>query len=387
MANHARLFSASGSKTWLSCAAAATAQLEYDNNSNVHADLGTLVHKVGDLCLASKDSRDAEHYIGKDLKKYFPDGLLVSTVFPADMAPPIQSYIDYCRALQTRDSVMMVENRVSYRPWIAKEARGKKNEEGFGTADCLIVSDNILHCIDYKNGSGVHVDVKNNTQAMLYALGVYNELSFLYDFDKITMHIVQPRKQNICEWTISVKALLRFGKAVTKRSRQAVSKNPKFTPTPEGCQWCRKGMAGDCDALIAHTLAITSALFDDMTNPDKRTLLDNKKLILSTIAAVEKNVIATLEAGDEFDGYKLVEGRTTRKWTEDAADYLQENYDPDEIYLTKIIGVTLGDKLLSKEEMSQHTFKAQGSPVLAPESDRRKSIQTDVTDEFSDVTS
>lgn len=371
---HAKLFPASGSKTWMSCAAAPTAQLEYENNSNIHADLGTLVHKVGDLCLASRDNRDADQYIGMDLKAYFPKGLMVSTVFPAEMAPYIQIYIDYCRALHTPDSKLMVENTVSYRPWIAKEARGKKDEEGFGTADCIVVNDSVCHIVDYKNGSGVLVEVIDNTQAMLYALGVYNELGFLYDFDKITMHIVQPRKHNICEWSISVKKLLKFAAKVTAQTRAAVQKNPPYNPTPDGCQWCRKGLAGDCDALIDYTLEITATLFDDMTTEDKRMLLDNKKLILSTIKSVEENVKGTLMTGEDFEGYKLVEGRSTRVWNEGAESYLKEYYDAEDIYKQSLIGVTAGDKLLTVEEMMQHTDKPAGKPTLAVQGDRRKAL-------------
>jgi hypothetical protein len=88
--------------------------------------------------------------------------------------------------------------------------------------------------------------------------------------------------------------------------------------------------------------------------------------------------------GKEWAGWKLVEGRSNRKYVSDAvvADVVENaGFDP---YERKILGVTAMQKLLGKsrfdELLSPYIEKPQGKPVLVPESDKRPAMSTAASD-------
>jgi len=378
MAAHAKL-SASGSSRWLTCSGSIEASKGYPNSSNIYADMGSLAHQVGELCL--RKNKDAEDYLGKDLKKHFPDGLLVPTTVPEDMIKPVQQYLDFARSFIRKNSTVMVEVRVNYSEYIGQP-------KSFGTADFICTNGDHVDIVDLKYGMGL-VSAVENTQAQLYALGVLNELDWLEDFKTVTVHIAQPRTRpaNFSSWDISVADLLKFAKYAKRRAKLALSKNAPRTASEKACEWCPA--RADCKTLHDHVTEVIGAMFDDMTtlsDDHKHKLILNKKLILNFIKAVETSVTESLLAGEDVSGFYLGVGRSTRRWSEEAEEYLQENYDPDEIYTQKLIGVTQGDKLLSRDEMQQHTMKPDGLPVLCLDGAKTKRyVLEDVSGDFEDV--
>ena len=60
------------------------------------------------------------------------------------------------------------------KPYIAVEVKLDLSvyiPEGFGTADCIIISGNELHIVDLKYGKSVAVSAEDNPQLKLYELG------------------------------------------------------------------------------------------------------------------------------------------------------------------------------------------------------------------------
>ena len=60
-------------------------------------------------------------------------------------------------------------------------------EQGFGTADCIIIADGTLRIIDYKHGLGVLVSADENPQMQCYALGALELFDGIYDIDQVSM--------------------------------------------------------------------------------------------------------------------------------------------------------------------------------------------------------
>ena len=212
---------------------------------------------------------------------------------------------------------------------------------------------------------------------MLYALGVFNDFHFMYQIEQFTVHIVQPRKNNISEWTISTEDLLVWADDIKKKAELALTPSAPRVPGDKQCQWCKA--KATCKALHDFTEETITGAFDDLSNINiltdlqLRTIVDNQKLIETFIKSVEAEVFARLEIGTPFPGYKLVEGRSTRQWTGDAQDLLEAELG-DDAYTKKLIGITAAQKLLGAGFVDDNTVKPQGRPTLAQETDKRIEI-------------
>lgn len=85
--------------------------------------------------------------------------------------------------------------------------------------------------------------------------------------------------------------------------------------------------------------------------------------------------------GTKFDGYKVVEGKSQRKWTDEyavASELELQGYDESVIYEKKLKGLTAVESLMGKKQFEQvlgkFVEKSQGKPTLVPESDKRPAI-------------
>lgn len=367
---HAKL-SASGSSRWINCAGSVAAEAPYPNTSSVFADEGTAAHELGERVLLGGGS--AFDWEGKVL----PENNAVTV--DRDMADYIQQYVDFVRS---QKGVLMVEQRVDFSNIVP---------EGFGTCDALVFDGTHLRVIDLKYGKGIRVDAEENTQGLLYALGALNDYGMLYDIQSVTIAIVQPRLDHIAEWTISRESLDNWGMFIAKSAQAALTEGAKRNPSEKACQWCKA--KSSCSALKAKTEEVLMSCFEDMSpsNPDTlsdeqlRVALENKKLIVSWLDAVETVVTDRLNAGEPFAGFKLVAGRSLRAWgnEQEATKVLVDTLGNDAFEPRKVLSVAKAEKLLGKTKahlLDGLVVKPQGSPTLAPESDSRPSVNVSADD-------
>jgi len=204
MTPHAKL-SASGSKRWINCPGSVKLEEQFPDVENEYALYGTEAHKLAEFCL--------DHHL--DAHEYPKDrhGIEVDD----EMIAGVQEYLNYVRSLEGE---CFIEQRVDFSPW----APG-----GFGTADCIRVTDNTLTVVDLKFGKGVQIFVEDNTQGILYALGAWHEYGFLYDIETIKIIIVQPRLDHIDEWEIDLQDLKIWGDVIRERAEIALSENAPTT--------------------------------------------------------------------------------------------------------------------------------------------------------------
>jgi len=370
MTAHAKL-SASGSSRWLNCPGSVKAEEKYPNGgSSVFALEGTRAHEVADLCL--KAACDADVYVGKKV---------LDDVIDVAMAGYVQEYLDYVRSYETATSKLFTEERVDFSHVVPG---------GFGTLDSAVLDydTKTCHIFDLKYGKGVKVDAFENSQAQLYAIGIEHELSFLNSIDTFVLHIVQPRIYNFSSWEISTYDLLGFSTFVAKIAAKAISGEAERSPGEKQCQWCKA--KGDCKTLSDFTTKVITSEFDDLgdldsetlTDSQKKTVLDNKKLVETFLKAVESSVFDQLDQGITFEGYKLVEGRSIRKWSDEAEASLSHKLG-DKAYNKKLIGVGAAEKELGKDFVNDLTVKPQGKTTLAPSSDKRSAITSDLFEEIN----
>ena len=223
MNKHAKL-SASGSSTWLNCPGSIKASENIKNTSSIFAQEGTFAHAIAELCLTNKCN--ASYYLNHEIPLSVYHETKIDFIFDKEMCDYIQIYLDYIRSFNLP---FKVEVKADYSKWV---------KDGFGTSDCIMYDKNnkTLHVIDLKYGSGVKVFANNNTQAMLYALG---SLSFYSNIENITIHIVQPRLDNIDVSNISYSDLMIFAKHAKQQSQLALSDDAPLIPGDKQCKWCK----------------------------------------------------------------------------------------------------------------------------------------------------
>jgi len=364
MTEHAKL-SASGSHRWLNCLGSVEAEEGLKDKTSAAANEGSAGHELAELVLTRGGS--CQDWVGKPLienNQY---------IVEQEMADYIQEYVDFVKTLPGEQHY---EQRVDFSDWVPK---------GFGTSDVISITDDTIIICDLKYGKGLKVDAENNPQAMLYALGAYAEYELTHEIKQVIIYIHQPRLDHISEWRISIEDLLKWGAWVISQCEIISEGNAPRTPGEKQCQWCKA--KATCPALKSYTEKSIMAEFDELDAPPDpttlsqaqlRNVLEAKKLIESWLSAVESHVKETLENGEEFEGFKLVEGRSVRKWADEieAAKALEYVLD-DKAYEKKLLTPAKAEKALGKAKkdlIADYIIKPQGTPTLAPESDKRPAI-------------
>lgn len=374
MTAHAKL-SASGSARWLACPGSVAAERGIADSSSPAAQEGTAAHELGELVLIG--GGNCEDWLGKQL----PENN--EWVVTQEMADAVQVYVDYVRNLGGEQAY---EIRVDFSDWVP---------EGFGTSDAIVITNEddvcVLNICDLKYGKGIRVDAEDNSQGLLYALGAYNDYAMFYDIKRVVIAIVQPRLDHISEWGISTADLLKWGEWASSRADMCLEPEAVRVAGEKQCQWCKA--QAKCPAQKQHAERIAMVDFDDvseqkpvntLTDDELRKALEGKKLVLSWLDAVEKLVVERLSAGEGFDGFKLVAGRSVRQWGNEAeAEKALADMLGDNAYTKKLLSPAQAEKSLGKakaKDIAEYVVKAEGKPTLAPESDKRKAVNITAND-------
>ena len=270
------------------------------------------------------------------------------------------------------DPVVMIEQRVDFSRWVAS---------GFGTADCLIIADGTLKIIDYKHGRGIMVNATENPQMQCYALGALELFDGIYDIDTVRMTIYQPRRDNISTYELSKDELYRWADEVLKPTADLAFAGDGNFLCGEWCGFCKA--KHDCRARADANMELARYDFKLpplLTDEDIEDILSKVDDLVAWAADIKEYALQQAISGKDWTGYKLVEGRSNRRYTNETvvADAVSRaGFDP---YERKILGVTAMQKLLGKsrfdELLAAYIEKPQGKPTLVPESDKRPAMNT-----------
>lgn len=349
------LLSASSSARWLKCPPSAVAATLYPNTATEYTKEGTLAHEVAEAIAQGKTP---------------PDRLLITQ----EMIDCARAYADYIQELITdENAVVLLEQRLDFSPWVPK---------GFGTGDCIIIQGNRLDVVDYKYGKGVAVSAVDNSQMRLYALGALNEFGEIYEIHEVGMHIFQPRINNVSVDVLKIDDLVLWGEEVKPIAKLA-AKGEGDHCAGEHCRFCPH--AGQCPTLAAECTRLANTAGGKAAVPTLAPwmiadILKAESMISAWLKAVKDRALAVMMSGEEIPGYKVVEGRSTRAWSDPiavVANLSGAGYAPSDYYAPQeLLSPAALEKALTKKKVAEFVgdliVTKPGSPTIAPASDKRK---------------
>lgn len=365
MSKHA-LLSASASHRWLTCTPAPLLEASVNEEKSTFAEEGTAAHAL------------AEYKIKKYLKMKCKKPK--SEFYDDEMEEYTNVYVDYVIELITKvkqaykDPLILIEQRLDFSNYVP---------EGFGTGDLVIVADTAIYIIDLKYGKGVEVTAEKNPQMMLYALGALNLFEALYNIETINMTIVQPRLESISTYEISLQELINWADIELRPKAELAIKGEGEFVSGEHCRFCRvrKTCRSRAESLLdlARYEFKMPPLLEDFEIEEVLHLSDQLSKWSSEVFAyaTEKSI----NEGKKWSGFKLVEGRSNRKYSNESSVIevvTSAGYEEKDIYKKALLGITDMEKLLGKKKfndiLGSFIEKPKGKTTLVYECDKRKEI-------------
>ena len=372
MAKHAFL-SASASHRWLNCPPSAKLCKGIEDRSSSYAQEGTDCHELcaylveKALGIDTKDPTDSLEYYNTEMQNCAEE-------YCNFVLEQIESAKAYCK-----DPKVMIEQRLDFSRWV---------ENGFGTGDCVIVADEVLQIIDYKHGLGVLVSAEENSQMMCYALGALELFDGIYDINKVQMTIFQPRRDNVSSYSLDKETILTWADEVLSPTAKLAYEGGGEFKAGDHCTFCK--VKATCRKRAEYNLELAKYDFEMPATLDEHeiaAILPKVDDLISWGNDIKDYALKQAQSGTHYDGFKVVEGRSNRKYSDDsavAATVKDAGFDP---YEQKLLGLTAMSSLLGKKKFEELLggliYKPPGKPALVPESDKRPAMNT-AADDFND---
>ena len=372
MTNHA-LLSASSSDRWLNCPPSARLNTGPESTVSTYALEGTEAHELCEFLLKEALGIKAE------------DPRPGLTMYSEEMERAATTYVEHvmesleAAKLTTSDPMVFIEQRLDFSEYVP---------QGFGTADCIVIADKCLSLFDFKYGTGILVDAEKNSQLMLYGLAATLLFDVIYDFDEVRMTIIQPRRDNISTYSISKDELISWAEETVRPIAKLAFEGKGEFKSGKHCQFC--AVKATCRERAEANLTLAQYEFREaelLSDEEVADVLDKADDLISWAKDVKEYALSAALSGKAFPGYKLVEGRSNRKYTDEAAvaeTVSEAGYEP---YEKKLLGITAMTNLLGRRQFNELlgrlVMKPEGKPTLVPVSDKRPAMTT-IFDEFKE---
>ncbi len=357
---HARL-SPSSSNIWLHCPPSVRLSEKYDDQASIYAEEGTEAHS---LC---------EYELRTILGETATDPKPGLKFYDQEMQDSADGYVETIMALfeelkHTDESAsVFVEQQVDFSEYVP---------DGFGTSDAVVIGGSTMIVCDFKYGKGIEVSADHNTQLMCYALGCYLAFSPIYDIADIRLVIYQPRLSNYSVWDCSADALIDWAETVLRPNALLAEAGEGSFAAGDWCRFCRARHT--CRERSLKNLELAKYDFKlppDLSNEEVADILSLLDDLETWASDIREHAVKSILSGDAIEGWKLVEGRSNRKYTDDeavAAAVSDAGYDP---YDHKVLGITAMTSLLGKKKfnelLGELVYKPPGKPVLVRADDKR----------------
>nr|WP_202906031.1 DUF2800 domain-containing protein [Clostridium botulinum] len=362
------LLSASSSHRWLNCPPSARLCENYEDRGSEYAQEGSDAHSLCEhklksaLGMESADPTEGLSFYNEEMEQC-----------ACDYAAYVMELVAQAKEI-CKDPVVLIEQRLDFSRFVP---------DGFGTGDCVIIADGTLYIVDYKHGKGVEVSVVDNPQMMLYALGALELFDGIYDIDTVQMAIFQPRRNNVSVCVMAKDDLFAWANGeLAEKAKLAYDGEGEFA-CGDWCRFCKAKAA--CRKRAEYNLEMAKydfAMPATLENAEIAAILARADELSAWAADVKEFALQQALSGVKYDGYKVVEGRSNRRYTDEAAvaeAVKKAGFNP---YEEKLLGITAMTAALGKKkfadiiEKAGLTEKPQGKPALVPESDKRPPMNT-----------
>lgn len=377
------LLSCSGSDRWMNCTPSARKEEFIESTESPYALEGTLAHELSEI--------ELKVYFGLITKDEYKTRLAEieeNEYYRDDMPEFVDTYVTYCiEQVAHYKSIcehveISIEDKIDLTRYIP---------EGGGSNDFVIIADNFIEVIDLKYGRGVSVSAIDNSQLKLYGLGSVFKHGLSYNMREIKLTVVQPRTFNISSFVLTVEDLEHWADTVVvEKAKIAFAGEGELNPG-DWCKFCK--FKPKCRAIYDQNQAMMLKDFGDpseLTEEEIRTVFEKSDQIISWVNSVEALVLDRLMKKQEFTGYKLVKGRSIRKFLapEAVIDKLTElKYEKDDFMSPpKLLGITAIEKLVGKKkfetDLNELVSKTEPKPTIALLTDKRDSFFDSAENDF-----
>ena len=377
---------ASGAYRWINCPGSVRVSDLYPQGSTIYADEGSLAHECAEQLI--KTGKVTKKHRDK-VDKFYADHPELGAGSADQMIRSLEDYVAFvdetAKDQLKIDAAMqlMTEQRVDLDPWIPG---------GFGTSDVVIIRSGYLHIIDLKYGKGVQVSAEDNPQLRLYALGSLEALDAVYEVDTVAMTIYQPRLDNVSTDMMLAEDLYKWGDEIIKPAAKAAIEEDASFMAGDWCMFCPARR--DCRERTEYYLALEEYKDKALLKPAEiAAVLKDVDGLVKWAQDLKDGVLTRALEGESFPGWKVVEGRSIRKYSGTEEEIVRQcegaGYDRALLYEHKLLGITAMEALMGKKQFADvlggYVDKPPGKPTLAPESDKRPAITgNSAAEDFAD---
>ncbi len=355
------LLSASSAHRWIACPPSALLSKKFEDVSSSFAQEGTDAHTLAQyklenlLGINTKDPTDSLSFYDEEMKGHAED-------YASFVLEQVEKAKENCA-----DPQVLIEQKLDFSRYVP---------EGYGHVDCLIIADGTLTVIDYKYGLGIKVSAESNPQMFCYALGGLALFDGIYDIERVHLVIYQPRRENISEYSISKSALINWAEEVLSPTAHLAIRGEGDYKAGDHCQFCKA--KATCRKRAEYNLELAKYDFElpaTLDNEEIASILKKVDELVSWAGDVKEYALKEALNGTKFEGFKLVAGRSNRKYTDEAAVANVVTKAGKDPYEKKLLGITAMTALLGKKTFEDIigglTFKPPGKPVLVTADDKR----------------
>lgn len=391
MAAHA-LLSASGAHRWMNCPASARWEATLpEPPEKDYTREGTLAHAIGELQLLKVQLKYNNRFHGEETIHQIHDidialaELKKDPLYTQAMWDYVAAYTEHVEGLlfelstQGKYCRVFPEVKLDLSDWIP---------EGFGTSDCVIISDDEMYVIDLKYGKGTLVIAHDNPQLRAYALGAWKVFSDTEDISAVHLNIFQPRMDNYDAETMPLSDLLEWGSTTLKPAAERAWKGEGGFCPGTHCKFCKGRVI--CQYNAAYMLEMGQLDLQagpELTPTQIAGVLERVGELQKWATEIKEYALeSALTRGVKYPGYKVVRGRANRRITDEGkavALLSSAGYGVEQTCslkglteLGKVVGVNNLNKIL--ESVIE---KPEGKPTLVPDTDKREALEIS-TDEY-----
>ncbi len=359
--NHSKIVGGSTAKRVMNCpGSVALVQKMPPQPSNKYADEGTLLHNViAEIVMSDKHPEEFLHtkYNDQVLTLDLIDNKLVPALAALDVIDP------------NKEMEIEAETRVGF---------GDLLPSVFGSTDLIGRIGSRAVVLDWKFGDGVAVEVEENPQLMFYAAAAMRTEETKWAFagvEEIEMVIVQPPQ--VKRWVTTPARIAQFEKDLVKAVKLAQQPNAELK-IGDHCRWCTAKPI--CPQMTGAVDRALKTQIESIDAPMLGAYLANADMLEQWITDLRALALQILDSGASVPGYKLVNKRGTRQWTDekDVVHWLDGiGLESTEIYSKELLSPAQMEKVLKKRKMTlpdDLVVSVSSGTTLAAESDPRPAV-------------